>query len=235
MGIPAITTQQMMEVDRLMSEQYGIQLVQMMENAGRQLAELGRQMLGGSVSAKRIGVLCGAGNNGGGGMAAARHLHNWGAEILLKLFSPADKLKDVPASQYAILNRMGIADRGAFDLNAVDLILDAMIGYGLQGDPRGEMAEWIRRANRSTRPVLALDVPSGLDSTSGIPGNPCIQAAATLTLALPKTGLLAPGAGQFVGELHLADISVPPELYTRLGIQVPGVFQHDALIKINPR
>jgi NAD(P)H-hydrate epimerase len=93
MRIPFITTQQMVEVDRLMIEAYDIQLIQMMENAGRNLAELGRRMLGGDVRSKRIAVLCGAGNNGGGGMVAARHLHNWGADILLKVLSPARFVK----------------------------------------------------------------------------------------------------------------------------------------------
>jgi NAD(P)H-hydrate repair Nnr-like enzyme with NAD(P)H-hydrate epimerase domain len=85
MQIPFITTQQMVEVDRLMIEEYDIQLIQMMENVGRNLAELSRRMLGGDVRSKRIAVLCGAGNNGVGGLVAARHLHNWRADIVLKI------------------------------------------------------------------------------------------------------------------------------------------------------
>ena len=88
MKIPAITTQQMIQVDRLMIEEYGIQLIQMMENAGKSLAELSRNLLGDDVQDKNIAVICGAGNNGGGGMVAARHLHNWGANILLKIAAP---------------------------------------------------------------------------------------------------------------------------------------------------
>ena len=97
MQIPLITTQQMIEVDRLMVAEFGIQLIQMMENAGKNLAELSRRMLGGDVYSKRIAVLCGAGNNGGGGMVAARHLHNWGAEVALIVTANQDQIKGVPA------------------------------------------------------------------------------------------------------------------------------------------
>jgi len=80
-SIPGISTQQMIEVDRLMIEEYGIKLIQMMENAGRNLAEMARCMCDGSLQRKRIVVLCGLGNNGGGGIVAARHLHNWGSQV----------------------------------------------------------------------------------------------------------------------------------------------------------
>lgn len=106
--IPAITTQQMIEVDRLMIAEYGIRLVQMMENAGRNLAELSRRLLDGELSGKRIAVLCGGGNNGGGGMAAARHLHNRGAEVELVVAAPPDRIKDEPARQVRTLAKMGI-------------------------------------------------------------------------------------------------------------------------------
>jgi NAD(P)H-hydrate epimerase len=232
MRIPFITTQQMVEVDRLMIEEYGIQLIQMMENAGRNLAELSRRMLGGDVRSKCIAVLCGAGNNGGGGMVAARHLHNWGADILLKVLSPQDRLKDVPAHQFQILKKMGIPDQETINLNTIDLVIDAMIGYGLSGDPRGAIADWIRRVNDTARPVLALDTPSGLNTTTGMPGKPCIRATATMTLALPKTGLDNPEAAAYVGDLCLADISVPPQLYTSIGIENPPIFHHNTIIKI---
>jgi NAD(P)H-hydrate epimerase len=232
MYIPYITTQQMVEVDRLMIEEYGIQLIQMMENAGRNLAELSRRLLGGDVHNKRIAVLCGAGNNGGGGMVAARHLRNWGADIELKVLPARDKLKQVPAHQIHILEMMGISDREAIDLDSANLVIDAIIGYGLNGTPRGPIADWIRRVDDVRCPVLALDTPSGLDTTTGIPGNPCIRATATLTLALPKTGLNTPQASAHVGELYLADISVPPQLYSRLGIEIPAIFNQDTIVKL---
>jgi NAD(P)H-hydrate epimerase len=230
--IPAITTQQMIEVDRLMIEVYGIQLIQMMENAGRSLAELTRYRLGGNVNGRKIAVLCGAGNNGGGGMVAARHLHNWGAEVAVKaVFSPK-KLKNIPAHQWDILQKIGVQDLKIEQLGRAEIILDAILGYGLTGDPYGLAAEWIRMANRTGTPILALDAPSGLDTTTGIPGNPCISAAATMTLALPKTGLLERAARPVVGDLYLADISIPQELYRQMGIPFPPDFSQDHIIRV---
>ena len=165
-------------------------------------------------------------------MVAARHLHNWGADVVVNVLSPQKQLKDVPAHQFQILKEMGISENETIDLHSVDLIIDALIGYGLTGDPRGMIADWIRRVNEAGRPVLALDTPSGLNTTTGAPGNPCIRATATMTLALPKTGLITPEASAFIGDLYLADISVPPELYARLGIEISPIFTHDTIVKI---
>src|SRR3990170_3318459 len=233
-SIPAVTAAQMAEVDRLMIETYSILLIQMMENAGRDLAEQARRMLDGRLTDRRIVVLCGAGNNGGGGMVAARHLHNRGAIVQAKLVGDAARLTDVPAHQWRILKVMGLAMKADPDLAQADLIVDALIGYGLSGNPRGAVAAWIERANASGRPILALDTPSGLDTTTGQPGSPCIRATATLTLALPKMGLLTPQARPFVGDLYLADISVPPELYRQLGIEIESLFTDDFIIPIHP-
>src|SRR6266498_4468125 len=216
-NLPILRTDQMIEVDRLMIEEWGITLIQMMENAGRNFAELARRQLGGTLRGKRIVILCGNGNNGGGGMVAARHLHNWDAHVEVMLVGDEKRLKDVPVHQWRILQRMRIT-RSALELSSADLILDAMLGYGARGDPRPPISDWIHRANKSGVPILSLDSPSGLDTTTGIPGSPCIHASATLTLALPKTGLLAPTAKPYVGDLFLADISVPPELYAALSL-----------------
>ncbi len=233
-NLPVLTTNQMVEVDRLMIEEWGITLIQMMENAGRNFAELARRQMGGTVKGKRIAVLCGNGNNGGGGMAAARHLHNWGARVETILVGDETRFKDVPAHQWQILQKLGIT-RSTLELSSADLILDAMLGYGVKGDPRPPIADWIHLVNESERPVLSLDSPSGLDTTTGIPGSPCIHASATLTLALPKTGLLAPTAKPFVGDLYLADIGVPAELYaaSSLGLQVTSPFSEDSILKLS--
>jgi len=231
--LPALTTGQMMEVDRLMIEEWGITLIQMMENAGRNLAELSRRLLQG-LRGKRIIVLCGAGNNGGGGMVAARHLHNWGAQVQVLLVGDEHKLKEIPLHQWKILKRMG-QNVPVSDLNKADLILDAMLGYGVKGNPREPIASWIQRVNESGVPALALDAPSGLDTTTSKPGSPCLRAHATLTLALPKTGLLTPDSKPFVGDLYLADISVPVELYgsASLKLAVNSPFHSDTIFKLS--
>lgn len=233
MKIPALTAQQMAEVDRLMIEEYGILLDQMMENAGRNLAELARRMLAGEIKGRRLVVLCGAGNNGGGGMVAARNLHNWGADVQIKIIEPLERLKETSAHQWKILEAMGVENTQEPELAEADLIVDALIGYGLVGDPRHPQAAWIERVNASHRLVLALDTPSGLDVTTGTPRNPCIRATATLTLALPKTGLMGAGAKPYVGKLYLADISVPPGLFRRLGLEVGNLFADDTILSVS--
>jgi NAD(P)H-hydrate epimerase len=232
-NIPLLTTGQMIEVDRLMIEEWGITLIQMMENAGRHLAELARRQLGGTTKGSSVVVLCGSGNNGGGGMTAARHLNNWGAHVQVILVGEESRLEEIPAHQWRILQKMEIICPGV-ELSNVDLILDSMLGYGSNGNPRSPLADWIQRANESSCPILSLDSPSGLDTTTGTPGSPCIRASATLTLALPKTGLLFPSAQDFVGDLYLADIGVPPQLYAApsLGLQVTSPFSNDSIVKL---
>ena len=234
--IPALTTDQMKEVDRLMIEEYRIELDQMMENAGRGLAELARRLSGGSVLGRSITVLCGTGNNGGGGMVAARHLHNWGARVQAVLAGDAARLKEAPRLRWETLEKLGLscAAGACPDPGTAGLILDAMLGYGMEGDPRPPISNWIERTNSAGVPVLSLDTPSGLDATSGRPAVPCIRAAATLTLALPKVGLLASRAKPFVGELYLADIGVPAELYAApsLRISVDTLFAEDSILRV---
>jgi NAD(P)H-hydrate epimerase len=231
-AIPVISTKQMVEVDRLMSEAYGITLVQMMENAGRSLAELARRMLGGQVQKRQISILCGSGNNGGGGMVATRHLSNWGADVQVVLAVEPGRLKEVPAQQWQILQNMGLVPVDRPDISKADLILDALLGYGITGNPRGAVGEWIERANLSGKPALSLDTPSGLDTNTGNPGTPCLRATATLTLALPKTGLLSTQAKPFVGKLYLGDISVPPGLYKKMGIIHEPIFKDDSILPL---
>lgn len=221
----------MIIVDRLMIEEYAISLEQMMENAGRSLADIAGRMLDSRVQGRRITVLCGPGNNGGGGMAAARHLHNGGARVQVVLATDAGRLKSTPRHQWAILEKIGIAHEDAH-VHDADLLIDALLGYGVRGDPRPPIGGWIERLNAARGPVLSLDVPSGLDATTGAPGMPCVRAAATVALALPKTGLLVPGASEYVGDLWLADIGVPPELYRRIGLDAASPFIEAPIVRI---
>jgi NAD(P)H-hydrate epimerase len=149
------------------------------------------------------------------------------------LAGDASTLKEAPRRQWRILDRMGLTAAGV-QPEASDLCIDALLGYGIRGDPRPAVGDWIERLNAAAAPILALDVPSGLDATTGQAGNPCIRAAATLTLALPKTGLLLPAARQHVGSLLVADIGVPPELYARpeLGLEVQAIFGEGAIVRL---
>ncbi len=233
----------MVKVDRLMIEEYGITLLQMMENAGRSLDATGRRMLGGSTAERRVLVLVGKGNNGGGGLVAARHLANAGAHVTVALAAEPGELGEVPGRQLRTLRRMGIdgSDRStpSEDLTALmagtDLVLDALVGYSLQGAPREPVASFIRAANAVSVARVSLDIPSGLDGDSGIPQQPCFRAAATLTLAWPKAGLLAEAARPYVGDIYLADIGVPEHAYRAVNMERGQIFAQGPIVRLEVR
>jgi NAD(P)H-hydrate epimerase len=233
--VPAVTSAQMREVDRIMVEDLGISLLQMMENAGRALAQLTRIQLSG-LNRRRVAVLAGRGGNGGGGMASARRLAIWGADVRIVLAHPSEALAVAPAHQLASLRAMGVPVHGPAEaaslVSDADVVLDALLGYSLDGPPREVEADLIRVANSSGVPILALDLPSGLDPDRGLPYDPTIRAARTMALALPKVGLLRPEAAGYVGELWLADISVPASAYERFGINPGPLFAESDLIRI---
>ncbi len=231
----------MREVDRLMPEELRIDLAQMMENAGRALAVLARRLLGGDVRGRRVVALVGSGGNGGGGLVAARRLSTWGARVSVVLGRPVEAMKDVPVHQLAIVERLGIPRLSAENCHAVDralaaadLVLDALVGYSLRGAPREPVTRLIRTANARGGPILTLDVPSGLDPDTGEPSEPTVRATTTLTLALPKIGLGQPAAHAWVGDLYVADISVPEVVYRRLGLNVGPLFAHDDIVHVVP-
>ena len=237
-GVTSVSVDQMRKVDRLMTEEVGISLLQMMENAGRCLATRARDLSGGDMRGRRIVVLAGRGGNGGGGLAAARRLAVWGAAVSVVLAQSPEDMRGVPRQQLAILEWLGIpvrlgADRICDLFADADLVIDALIGYSLRGAPAEPVAALIRAANASGRPVLALDLPSGLDGDRGEAWDPTIRASETLTLALPKHGLLAPTARAWVGQLYLADISVPEKVYRRLGLTVGPIFAESDIISID--
>ncbi|MCZ6603467.1 MAG: NAD(P)H-hydrate epimerase [Planctomycetota bacterium] len=236
--IAHLSTSQMVEVDRAMTDGLHIDLVQMMENAGRNLAHLARvRFLDGDPRGKRVVVLAGTGGNGGGAMVSARRLHNWGAGVQVIVSRLLEDDGSVPAHQFDILQRMGVfvATTVALgELAEADLILDGVIGYSLRGAPEGPAAEMIRWANDQAVPILSLDVPSGIDASTGGASDPSIRATATMTLALPKEGLFARGIEKHVGELYLADISVPPSLYdgVGIGVEVGPIFSQEEIIRL---
>lgn len=242
--LPSVTANEMKEIDRIMVEELGIGLLQMMEHAGRNVTEVARTLLGGELAGKKVVVLAGPGNNGGGGMVAARHFANAGAAVVVVLAQEPDCLKDVAAQQCATLVRMAMrilvydpanAQELAARLGPSDLVIDALLGCSLDGPPREVIARFIRDVNASGRPILALDLPSGLHPDTGEPFDPCVRADTTLTLALPKRGLLVPTAKPYVGRLWVGDISVPPLLYDRFGLDVGPLFSGAPVIQVDER
>lgn len=242
-SIPAVTIGRMMEVDRLAIEEYGITLLQMMEQAGSHLAEVARLELGGDLGGRNVVVAAGPGNNGGGGLVAARHLMNRGAGVRVVLARPALRMTDAGRHQLATLLAMGMSccvatyDLSDEELEAAlaraDLVVDAVLGYRAEGAPHGEVERLIGFIVRSGRPVLSLDVPSGLDPDTGQTPGWAISARATLTLALPKPGLLEGPGVERSGRLYLGDLGLPEVLYHRLGLEVGCPFAGSRIVALD--
>ncbi|HEY8448421.1 MAG TPA: NAD(P)H-hydrate epimerase [Thermomicrobiales bacterium] len=233
--VPALTAQQMAAIDRIMVEEYGVETMQLMEVAGFAVARFARRRFLGDARGKRVIVLCGSGGNGGDGMVAARVLHAWGAIPHVWLSRRPEPGRGLAAHQLQILERLAIPiEEPTLDpaLPPADLIIDGLFGFSLSGPPTGASAALIQAANAHPAPVLAIDLPSGLDATTGAVLSPCIRADATLTLALPKTGLLTPEARTVVGALAVADIGVPAQAYARLGLTVGPVFAEDDIVPV---
>src|SRR5262249_52106442 len=221
--VPSVTAEEMREVDRIAMEETGPNLFQMMENAGRNLASLAMELLGAGWSNAAYVVLAGPGGNGGGGICAARHLANRGLHVRLCLTDPAG-LGEVPAFQRKVFQSTFGQEISPAELarEHPNVVLDAVFGYGLKTAPRGAAADVINWANKSSASVLSLDIPSGLDATTGEAHGIFIRARWTMTVALPKTGLKS----DRTGELFLADIGIPAETYRRMGLKYSDPFQN---------
>ena len=229
--VPTVTAEQMRRVDEVAVQEFGIDLLQMMENAGRNLARHAMDMLGSESSKAPILIAAGAGGNGGGGLCCARHLHNRGCSVVILLDRDTDLFQGVPKRQLHILETAGIKpislERGEELFQSAGLLIDALIGYSLRGAPRDVASRLIEGMCRSGNPVLSLDIPSGTDATTGeIPGQ-VVRPSRTLTLALPKTGL-----SETPGDLYLADIGLPPELFRNVGISFPQIFRNNDTVRL---
>ena len=209
--MPAVDAAEMREVDRIAVSETGPSLVQMMENAGRNLAELVMETSPSDWSDREIVVLAGTGGNGGGGIAAGRHLTNHGGRVATFITNSA-RLAAVPSKQLGIFKAAGgrVGDGMPED---ADLVIDAVIGYSLQGAPRENARAFINWANRNDAPVISLDIPSGLNATTEETPGEAVAANATMTLALPKIGLCS----HLAGDLVLADIGIPALTYRSMG------------------
>ncbi len=240
--LPWINREQMLEIERALRDDFGVELAQMIENAGRNLAHLARaRFCDGEPQGKRVVVLAGTGLNGGGAFACARRLVGWGAEVEVFTTADDDAYKGNPGKQLNILREQGVSIERGNTINqrkpaetATALIIDGIIGYHLRGAPKDCAAKMIHWANSQQAPILSLDTPTGLELSGGYVHTPAISATATMTVALPKEGLAVPASQHVVGELYLADIGVPPELYSRppLFLEVPQIFARSEIIRL---
>jgi hydroxyethylthiazole kinase-like uncharacterized protein yjeF len=210
--LPTLTSAQVAEVDRLAATRFGLPVEWLMEAAGWQVA---RHCRGGTA------VLCGKGSNGGDGLAAARHLHRWGR---LHSVAALDRgaLQGAAAREAEALEALGVAIEEVPRIDGAVLVLDAIFGTGLNRPPEGMAKAWIEAVNAAGKRVIALDLPSGLEADNGRALSPTVRADVTVTLGLPKAGLLAADGPQQAGEVWVVDIGIPPEAYAMVGAVVPA-------------
>jgi len=224
--VTAVTADEMRDVDRVAVEDVGLELLQMMENAGRHLAWHARDARDGDVV-----VVAGSGGNGGGGLACARHLANRDVPVRAVLDRPPGELRGAAAHQYRVLDEMGVPTavgvESLADADRTTTVVDALVGYGLDGGLRPPADAYVERMDDLPGPTVSLDVPSGRDATTGEAPGAAVVPDRTVTLALPKTGL---DAG--TGRLYLADIGIPRTVYERLGIAYEPPFGDDDWVRL---
>lgn len=209
---PRLTRDAVRAVDRIAVERFGMPSLLLMENAGRALLEAAWEMLGGTPVP--VAILCGGGNNGGDGLALARHLHNRGCNVHLLCTRPLEELEGDAAVQAEIVQKMKLgvrpASAEAIRQTQASLLVDALLGTGLKSPPREDAAGLIAAVNASAARVLAVDIPSGLDCDTGKPlGAACVRAEVTVTFVAEKAGFT--NAGKWVGRVVIGDIGCPRE------------------------
>jgi NAD(P)H-hydrate epimerase len=207
-----------MRILELNTEYFGVTLGMLMQQAGREIARAIQEHE--EIDGSKIAIFCGTGGNGGDGMVAARHLHEAGADVELYLVSSKDKFSSSDTSaNWQILKKIdGIAKetlptesnvKKCKALKNADIIIDALLGFGLSSDVREPIKTAIKKINKSDAVIYSVDVPSGIDSETGKIWGVAVEANYTITLHAPKTGLM--NAAKNTGEVIVASIGIPPE------------------------
>ena len=219
---------EMRRIDLSASEDYGIPGLVLMESAGRETAYVVQELLR-RTGGKRVCIFAGKSNNGGDGFVAARYLANQGFHVQVCLLAEIAALSGDAAVYFAALQKMGIDvlgiteerdwDKAGLAVSFADCLVDALIGTGLQGELTDRMAAAIDLMNSSVKPIVAVDIPSGVEADTGRVTRTAVKASHTVTFGLPKPGLyLYPGA-DYAGEVKVADIGIPAELLRSASIQ----------------
>ncbi len=218
------TAAQMRAMDQATFRDYGMPSIVLMENAALRIVDEIAARLG-PLGGKTIAVVCGKGNNGGDGLAVARHLHTrFGADVRVWLAAAPAALTGDALANYDMARKFGVPIQDAAKpgdaFSRADMIVDALLGTGIKGGVEGELALVIAAINDAHKPTVSVDVPSGLDADTGRVDGACVRATVTVTLALAKIGLWDFPGQDYVGELVVADIGMPRPVMQADNIQV---------------
>jgi len=218
-------------VDKLMVESYQISLRQMMENAGRNLSELVVNLY---PNAKNIVCIVGAGGNGAGVLVGARHLKIKGFNVSVQLVSKETSSISESVAEIFTLRKMGVSvDHVNPNWSSSDLIIEGIVGYSIKGKLKPKLATLCNDLSTSGIPIISNDIPSGVHPDDGYIDKKCIHASQTLTIALPKKGIMGKHLINVIGEIYLGNISVPSSLYSEMGIEVnSNLFKTKNVIKL---
>jgi NAD(P)H-hydrate epimerase len=238
------TAAEMKEIDKLTVEWFGLPGVVLMENAGRAVADKAALILG-QPRGKIVFIVCGGGNNGGDGYAAARWLHNFGVRVKLFLAMDRAQVGGDALTQLDTALRMGIEcfdqteprglEKARIAIAFADLVVDALLGTGFQGDLSGPYAESIELMNGSGKKILSVDIPSGVDADTGGIRQKAVKSFCTVTFGLPKPGLLLHPGADCAGEVEVAAIGIPRELLTAAKIRQTLVTREAAASRLPRR
>jgi NAD(P)H-hydrate epimerase len=222
-----VTASQMRRIDQQTIEDIGIPGMVLMEHAGNAVV---RAIQSQFPNCKHIGIFVGKGNNGGDGLVIARQLSHVGQSVQIFLVSPPDRFTGDALTNLQIVQNLQLPIEHIFSETALeamegkiavcDLIVDAIFGTGLRGGVRGDIAAVIERINAIQRPVIAIDLPSGLAADTGQAEGACIHADYTVTIGLPKRGLLLYPGAELTGQLEVADIGFPERVINAQNIRV---------------
>jgi NAD(P)H-hydrate epimerase len=220
-----LTRDQLREIDRRATADYFIPGIVLMENAARAVTDEACRVLSDECCGSIL-ILCGGGNNGGDGLAVARHLHNRGAAVTIGLCCDPASYKGDALINWKIVSAMKIRAE-PFDESMLSdpppmLVIDAIFGTGLTKEPRQPFGKIVEMINSANLPVLAVDVPSGLDCDTGIPPGACMRAHCTVTFVAEKAGFSAPAARRYLGKVIVGDIGCPVELIEQVAAMVQG-------------
>lgn len=221
------TAAEMRELDRRTIEEYGLPGVALMENAGREVARKVEEILG-CVAGRKVCIFAGKGNNGGDGFVAARHLAGAGAEVTVFLAGSPEEISGDARINFEVFTGAGgdicqvsgqrDMDRVSLAATLADCLVDALLGTGFRGEVGGDMAEMVRIMSTAGKPVVAVDIPTGIDADTGQVRGAAVRASHTVTFALPKPGLLLQPGADHAGTVTVAGIGFPARLLTEAAL-----------------